>query len=215
MRNKLDFVPSGQVAGQIAEVDVLERRQHTSYRQSTDDKGDWDGDVVEYTYTLPGVEVGIRLWGHPFVYRVRAINGERGPQVVELHIDQPQHQPDVPLTPDDLRKLARYLDRLAYAAIDGLAIMESARRFHEPEKPRRKRPGARGHGQDFYAEIAEFAKLAHKERHIAGSVRQRIAKHYTVTEHTADKYLARARKMGFLKPGELGGKQPSSTRKAR
>jgi hypothetical protein len=35
---------------------------------------------------------------------------------VELHIDSLEH--DVPLTPDDLRKLARYLDRLAYAAAE-------------------------------------------------------------------------------------------------
>jgi hypothetical protein len=50
------------------------------------------------------------------VYGVRAIRTANDPQSVELRIDSVGH--DVPLTPDDLRKLARYPDRLAYPAAE-------------------------------------------------------------------------------------------------
>lgn len=201
-RNRLDFVGSGMVAGQIARVDLLVSPEYEGLRDGRDDEDNFA--AVEYTYTLPGVEAVIFLSGHPFAYRVRAIVGEDGrPQLAELHIDQPGGEPDVPITADDLRKLAKYLDRLAYAAVDGPRNLASAK-FHQPEK---KRPGRRGHGEEFYAEVAEYAKQAHRNRHQTGeSVRESIAKHYNVTRDSADKWLARARKAGLLQTGELGGK---------
>ena len=66
---------------------------------------------------------------------------------MELQIDSLEH--DVPLTPNDVRKLARYLDRLAYAAAET--------------------PGRRGHSDSVYADIAEFAKQAHRDRNIGPS----------------------------------------------
>lgn len=202
-RNRLDFVPRGQVAGQIAEVGILEGREHWGMRDGPDDEGNFG---VEYTYTLDGVEASIRLWGHPFIYRVRVIEGEHGPQVVELHIDQPQYQPDVPLAPDDLRKLARLLDRLAHAAVGGLPAVGSHKTFNEPERRAPKRPGRHGHPDSFYAEIAELAKRAHRERKTSGtSVRRVIADTYRVSPEVANKWLARARAAGHLRAGELGG----------
>lgn len=205
-RNRLDFVGPGEIAGQIARVDLLASREHKGLRDGWDDEGNFA--AVEYTYTLPGIEARISLRGHPFTYRVRAIVGEDGrPQLAELHIDQPAGEPDVPITADDLRKLAKYLDRLAYAAVEGPRKLASATEFHQPEK---KRPGRRGHGEKFYAEIAEYAMQAHRNRHRTGeSVRQAIATHYKVSLDTADKWLSRARKAGHLKPGDLGG-QPKA-----
>ena len=188
------------VAGQIAEIRCLLGNVHTRY---SDGPGG-----VPIEESVPGIDTQVTLAGHPFTYGLRAVMCDEGPRVMELHIDSPDH--DVPLTPDDLRKLARYLDRLAYAAAGPVDVTTAA--FHQPEKPPPKRPGAHGHGREFYAKVAETAKAFHRERHVTGlSVRQRIAKHYTVTEHTADKYLARARKMGFLKAGELGGKPRKSS----
>jgi hypothetical protein len=195
-RNRLDFVRPGTVAGQVAEVSGLAGNAHKHYRDGP------HGEPIEYT--VPGVDTNVRLSGHPFDYRVRAIPTDDGPKVVELHIDSPEH--DVPLTPDDLRKLAKYLDRLAYAANTPLNPDTDA--FHKPEKAPPKRPGARGHGQAFYAEVALFAKEAHQRRMSgsSSSVRDAIAKHWQVTNHTADKWLARARERDLLKAGELGGK---------
>ena len=64
-------------------------------------------------------------------------------------------------TPDDLRKLARYLDRLASAAAET--------------------PWRRGRSADgFYADIAQFAKQAHRDGHRTGlSVRAAIAANAT------------------------------------
>jgi hypothetical protein len=79
-------------------------------------RGFGDGpDGTPVSDTIPRIGTRITLSGHPFVYGVRA-SRTSGPQVVELHIDSLEH--DVPLTPDALRKLARYLDRLAYAAAE-------------------------------------------------------------------------------------------------
>ena len=71
-------------------------------------------------------------------------------------------------TPDDLRKLARYLDRLASAAAET--------------------PGRRGRSADgFYADIAEFAKQAHRDRQRTGlSVRAAIAAKRDVTPEVAN-----------------------------
>lgn len=204
-RNNLDFVRPGTVAGQVAEVRCLAGNEHTHYQ---------DGPTGEpIVYTVPGVDTAVTLSGHPFIYRVRAITRQEGLQVVELHIDSPEH--DVPITPADLRKLARYLDRLAYTATSGLGLLDSPA-FHEPEKPPRKRPGRRGHPDSFYADVAEFAKQVHRERdHDSGvSVRAAIEAHYGVTKNVADKWLARARKGGHLKAGDLGGK-PKSRKSAR
>ena len=183
------------MAGQIASFHLVAGREHTRFI---------DGPGAEpIEESTPGIDTVVTLAGHPFTYGLRAEMHDGGPRLMELHIDSPDH--DVPLTPDDLRKVARYLDRLAYAAAGGVDVHTAA--FHQPEKPLPKRPGRRGLGQEHYAEVAQFARVFHRERHVTGlSVRQRIAMHYTVTEHTADKYLARARKLGRLQPGELGGK---------
>jgi hypothetical protein len=91
---------------------------------------------------------------------------------------------------------------LAYAAVNGLSKLSSAE-FHKPEM---KRPGRRGHGDEFYAEIGDYAKQARRDRPQTGlSVRASIAKHYNVTRDTADQWLARARRAGHLEAGELGG----------
>jgi len=83
-------------------------------------------------------------------------------------------------TPDDLRKLARYLDRLASAAA---------------ETPVRRGRSADG----FYADIAQFAKQAHRDGHRTGlSVRAAIAAKRDVTPEVANKWRARARKAGHL-----------------
>jgi hypothetical protein len=206
-RNRLDFVRPGTVAGQVAEVRFLAGNEHTHYR---------DGPNCEpIAYTVPGVDTEVTLSGHPFIYRVRAITSQDGAQVAELHIDSPEH--DVPLTAADLRKLARYLDRLAYVAANRnemVALLDSAR-FHQPEKAPPKRPGRRGHPDSFYADVAEFAKQVHRERNGSGvSVRAAVAAHYGVTKNTADKWLARARKAGHLKAGDLGG-QPKSRKSAK
>jgi len=199
-RNRLDFVGPGNVAGQVRELKPGPSRTHTGTRDDRDAKGNLV--PAKYTYTLPGVEATIWLHGHPFVYRVRAIDGEHGPQLAELYIHQPNGEADVPLTADDVRKLAKYLDRLAYAAVHGLSKVSSAE-FHKPEK---KRPGRRGHGDEFYAEIADFARQAHRDRLQTGrSVRESIAERYNVTRDTADQWLARARRAGHLQAGELGG----------
>lgn len=125
-----------------------------------------------------------------------------GPRVVELHIDSPEH--DVALTAADLRKLARYLDRLASAAT-GRDPAKPA--FHKPEKPPPKRPGRRGHPDSFYAQIATVAKQAHRDRYWTGlSVRASIAAQRQVTPEVANKWLARARQLGYLQAGDLGGK---------
>lgn len=151
---------------------------------------------------VPGIDRRITLSGHPFIYGVRAIKEPDGPRVVELHITAPDY--DVPIRPNDLRDLAKVLDRIAYAAT-GL-IDPSERGFPTPEK---KRPGRHGRGDAFYAEVAEVAKTAHRDRRNGDSevsVRRAIAAKYGVNVGTADKYLARARKAGHLQPGELGGK---------
>ena len=119
-----------------------------------------------------------------------------GPRVVELHIDSPEH--DVALRPADLRKLARYLDRIASTAITSAAPGKPA--FHKPEKPQPKRPGRRGHPDSFYAEIAKVAKQAHRDRYWTGiSVRASIAAQRKVTPEVANKWLARA--SAWLPPG--------------
>jgi hypothetical protein len=183
------------VAGQIATFHLVAGNEHTNY---IDGPG---GEPIENL--TPGIDTVVTLAGHPFTYGLRAEVRADGPRVMELHIASPDH--DVPLTPDDLRKVARYLDRLAYAAAVGVDVNTAA--FHQPEKPLPKRPGRHGLGQEHYTEVAQLARVFHRERQVTGlSVRQRIATHYTVTEHTADKYLARARKFGFLQAGELGGK---------
>lgn len=198
MRNRLDFVPPGNVAGDIGEVSGLAGNSHIVLRDGP------GGVPIEHT--VPGTDVRLRLWGHPFLYGVRAIKAAGGPQVVELHIDSPEH--DVPLRPDDLRALAKLIDRIAYAATDFMDPSTPA--FHAPEKPLPKRPGRRGYGQDHYAEVAKFAKWTHQRRKSGRSVRKAIAERWSVSEHTADKWLARARKAGFLQAGDLGGKPHNS-----
>ncbi|WP_156670799.1 MULTISPECIES: hypothetical protein [unclassified Mycobacterium] len=194
-RNRLDFVRPGTVSGQIAEVSALIGNEHVHYRDGPDGK--------PIAYSAPGIDTKITLSGHPFVYGVRAREASEGPEVMELHIDSPEH--DVPITPADLRKLARYLDRLAHAATVGLDPTTQA--FLNPEKPPPKRPGPHGHSDTHYASIAEFAKQAHRDRQKNGlSVRRAIAEHYQVSVDTANKWLARARKAGHLQAGDLGGK---------
>ncbi|MEN4449994.1 hypothetical protein [Mycobacterium sp. SM3041] len=195
MRNRLDFIQPGTVAGQITTVSRLVGNSHLRYRDGP------DGEPI--AEEVPGVDTEITLSGHPFTYRVRAELTSDGPKVLELQVDSPDH--DVPITPDDMRKIAKLLDRLAYAATNDVDVSTSS--FHRPEQPPPKRPGRKGHGDEFYAEVAEIAKAAHRERHITGeSVRQRIARHFTVSLHSADKYLARARQAGHLQAGDLGGK---------
>ena len=211
-RNRLDFVRPGTVAGQVAEVWHVGGYDHGKIR---DGRGA-NGQLEPITYTVPGVDMAITLSGHPFVYRVGAVAAPDGPQVVELHIGSPER--DVPNTPDDLRRLARYLARLAYVATNPaevIALLDSER-FHEPERPLPKRPGRKGHPDTHYAEIATYAKQAHRDRDKTGvSVRAAIAARYSVTRDQANKWLRRARDLGYLEAGELGGqpkprKRPSA-----
>lgn len=159
-----------------------------------------DGEVlVDY---IPGIETELTLSHFPFVFGVRAAPSPDGPQLVELHIDSPSH--DVPITADQLRSLAKFLDRMAYAATD--FVDPSTDAFHRPEKPLPKRPGVKGHGRDHYERVAEVAREAHQRRRAGVSARKAIAAKWHVSEHTADKWIARARALKLLKPGELGGR---------
>jgi hypothetical protein len=201
VRNRLDFIPPGNTAGDVADVRGLAGvPPHIVVRDGP------GGAPIEET--VPGIDTRLRLWGHPFLYGVRAVQGADGPQVVELHIDSPEH--NVPLSPDDLRALAKLIDRIAFAATDFRDPSTSA--FHTPEKPPPKRPGRYGHGDAFYAEVALHAREAHQRRMDGSgvSVRKAIAKHWTVSVHTADKWLDRARELGFLNAGDLGGKAPAT-----
>ncbi|CAN5302962.1 hypothetical protein BH11ACT6_BH11ACT6_53370 [soil metagenome] len=195
-RNRLDFVPPGSIAGQISEISYGLFSEYEMLR---------DGDGPDWTpveYSVPGMDTQVSLWGHPFLYRVRAIQTADGPRVTELNIDSPDH--DVAITPDDLRNLAKLLDRLAYVGTN--PADPSTKAFHQPEKPPPKRPGRYGN-PDHYVRVAEFARIAHRQRAETGvSVRKAIAQKWMVSEHTADKWLARARKANLLQAGELGGK---------
>lgn len=197
MRNRLDFVPKGMVGGQITSAASLMGYDHTAYRDGP------DGTPI--AESIPGVTVEVTLAGHPHVYRVAAVDTQDGPAVTELWIDSPEH--DTPITADDLRRIARYLDRLAFAAVHPDRIHPGvARGFHEPERPPARRPGRRGHDPQHYADVAEFAKTAHRDRPRNGiSVRQAVAARWQVSVHTADKWLAHARRDGLLDPGDLGG----------
>ena len=192
-RNRIDFVRPGTAAGDVAEVSILAGRQHTRFRDGP------DGTPIRET--IPGIDRQITLSGYPFVYGVRAIETADGPRVVELHIDSPEH--DVALTPADLRKLARHLDRLASAAAKNVDPAKPA--FSKPEKPPPKRPGRRGHPESFYAEIAKVAKQAHRDRYWTGiSVRSSIAAQRQVTPDVANKWLARGRvSLATSRPGTL------------
>ena len=107
-RNRLDFVRPDNVAGQISAVSVVVGKMHTRLRDGP------DGTPV--SETIPRIGTADHAVGPPVRLRRTGNQDRRWPQVVELHIDSLEH--DVPLTPDALRKLARYLDRLAYAAAE-------------------------------------------------------------------------------------------------
>ena len=66
--------------------------------------------------------------------------------------------------------------------------------------PPPKRLGRRGRSADgFYADIAQFAKQAHRDGHRTGlSVRAAIAAKRDVTPEVANKWRARARRAGHL-----------------
>jgi len=204
------------VTGRVTLVGSLIGFDHSAVRDGWDANGEWKPEE----YDVPGVDTEVHLSGHPFTYRVRAVPTPDGPRVVELHIDSAEH--DVPITPADLRSLARYLGRLAYVAAanaDEALAMLDPKRFGEPEKPLPKRPGPKGNPDSHYAAIAAFAKQVHQCRDKTGvSARAAIADHYSVTTECADKWLAGARKRGYLKSGELGGKpkprkQPSANKR--
>jgi hypothetical protein len=59
-----------------------------------------------------------------------------------------------------------------------------------PRTPPPKRPRRRGRSADgFYADIAEFAKQAHRDRHRTGrSVRAAIAAKHNITPEVANKW---------------------------
>jgi len=203
MRSRLDFVQPGTVAGQITSVGRLVGNDHVRYRDGP------NGEPIPVT--VPGIDTEVTLSGHPFKYRVHAIETDDGPRIVELHIDSPGH--DVVITADDMRKIARLLDRLAYAAVRDVDVETTA--FHKPEQPPPERPGRKGHGDDHYREVAKVALAAHRDYVTTGvSARQAIAKHWTVSVHTADKWQQKARDRGFLKAGDLGGK-PAPNRQNR
>ena len=72
--------------------------------------------------------------------------------------------------------------------------------------PPPKRLGRRGRSADgFYADIAQFAKQAHRDGHRTGlSVRAAIAAKRDVTPEVANKWRARARKAGHLQAADSG-----------
>ncbi len=203
-RNRLDFVAPGAKAGQVRSITPRQRKR-AGFRDNPE-----GGEPLKFEVAVDVAEIGLQ--GHPFTYEVEVMQTADGPKVSGLRIESPGH--DVPLEAEDLHKLARLLDRLAHAghaAATGQALTLLGQgqfdAFAEPERVAPpKRPGGRGHPEEFYREVAELARQAHQDRARTGiSAKEHIAKQYGVSPETVNTWLARARKRGYLRPGELGG----------
>ena len=148
----------------------------------------------------------VYLAGHPCVYEVRAGRTADGPVLLDLRVCPLE---DGAAIPADLLRTVPVV-RLAAAAINAGAIFPADdhapepaseavdwSRWSEPERPEPRGPGGRPrvHGPEHYEEVAEVARAARSGR---DSARKWIAKRWTVSETTADKWMREARRLGLL-----------------
>lgn len=150
----------------------------------------------------------VYLAGHPCVYEVRAGRTADGPVLLDLRVCPLED--GAPITADMLKSIPAR--RLAAAAINAGGLFDEDdhapeqggeavdwSRWSEPERPEPRGPGGRPrvHGPEHYAAVADEARAA---RDADDSARKWIAKRWTVSETTADKWMREARRLGLLEP---------------
>lgn len=148
----------------------------------------------------------VYLAGHPCVYEVRAGRTADGPVLLDLRVCPLEDGAAIPA--DLLRTVP--VRRLAAAAINGGGLSPDDdrspeqggeavdwSRWREPERPESRGPGGRPrvHGPEHYAAVADKARAARAGR---DSARKWIAREWTVSETTADKWMREARRLGLL-----------------
>lgn len=158
------------------------------------------GDISEVAYH--GDSWGsVRLIGHDLSYRVRFDTGDGGPYVTELHINSPSHRP---ITSEDLRSIP--LRRIA-SAVAGEEMLMTYRKItgatDDPRTGSDASPTRRQITDDLLREVSHMARLVHSG---GQRVRENLAEHFHVSPFTIDKWLAKAREAGHLRPGELSTK---------
>jgi hypothetical protein len=167
--------------------------------------------------------IRIALHGHPHRYVVGITTGKGGPRLVDLRI---QSSSDVAITPDVLRAIPSR--RLAHAAakwvstVDGLfgflrldpATREALYEIEDPKeferaaveavaasKPRPEESTARGRLDDsHYREVAEMVRAAVASGY---PIRKTVAAQYKTTIPTLDRWIRKAKDLGFLDEDEL------------
>ncbi|MCZ4536348.1 hypothetical protein O4159_12895 [Gordonia terrae] len=163
------------------------------------------GDVVSVTRV--GGAVGdlfgilVVLYGHAHQYVVQVVTGKGGPRLVNLQI---RSDTDAAITPEVLRAIPSR--RLAHAAAQFATMMDNQMATpsmaRDPETY--SRPGertARGKLTDaHYEEVAERVRAA-----VLGGfpVRQTVAAEMNTSIQTLDRWIRRAKDLGYLDEDEL------------
>lgn len=148
----------------------------------------------------------VYLAGHPCVYEVRAGRTADGPVLLDLRVCPLED--GQPITTGMLKSVP--VRRLAAAAINAGGLLPEDdqapepepeeldwSRWRAPERPKSRGPGGRPvvYGPEHYAAVAEVARAARAARE---SARKWIAKRWTVSESTAEKWMREARGLGLL-----------------
>lgn len=141
------------------------------------------------------------LAGHAHHYVVRVATGKGGPRLVDLRIIS---ETDAPITPETLRAIPSR--RLAHAAAQWASLLDGQMttpdRLQDPELTSRpEQRTARGKLPDsHYAEVARRARAA-----VVGGfpVRETVAKEMHATVPTLDRWIRKAKDLGYLDEDEL------------
>lgn len=141
------------------------------------------------------------LAGHAHSYVVRVVTGKGGPRLVDLQI---RSETDAPITPETLRAIPSR--RLAHAAAQYAATLD--RQMATPSMLRDSetmtRPGertARGKLPDaHYQEVAQRVRAA-----VLGGfpVRATVAADMNTSVQTLDRWIRKAKDLGYLDEDEL------------
>ncbi|MFW0791774.1 hypothetical protein [Gordonia sp. CPCC 205333] len=169
--------------------------------------------------------IAVRLVGHEHYYVVGITTGSKGPRLVDLQI---RSETDAQITPQTLRGIPSR--RLAYAAAryalaadgvfadpvltrpgdedltdDELSEAADARRAEASARPEAA-TARRRYGDDHYREVAQRVRAAVRTGH---PIRKTVAAQMHCEVPTVDRWIRKAKDLGFLGEDELPRRQSS------
>ncbi|MCP2178676.1 hypothetical protein LX13_004517 [Williamsia maris] len=157
------------------------------------------GDVQNIDRLADGL-IEIQLVGHEHRYQVRVDRSGAAPRLVEMRIVSPDDSADIgPITVRQIpvRRLAESAAKFeAYGdgAFTTIAEIDDPTLILRPERS----PGGRGNKRDD-AHYRQVALLLMTARENGASPREYVAAHAQASKPTVDKWIAEAKRRGFLR----------------